>query len=46
MILLIPLLSTLDGSPWLVVLITGTLAVAWFALLAAWLTLDRRDTWM
>ncbi len=40
MMILVPLSGLFSGSPWLTVLLVGTLAVAWFMLLAAWLYLD------
>ena len=44
--ILVPLLHTLKTSPWIVVLLSGTLAVAWLVLLAAWMSLDDGELWM
>jgi hypothetical protein len=44
--ILVPLVGTLAGSPWLVVFLMAALAVSWFALLAILLAYDPRDLWM
>ncbi len=46
MMILLPAATSFSTSPWLVVLLTGTLAVSWFALLAVLLAYDPRDLWM
>jgi len=46
MMVLVPLLSTLNASPWLTVFLVGALAVAWLALVAIWISYDKGDLWM
>jgi hypothetical protein len=46
MMILIPIVGSLAASPWVTVLLTGALAVAVFALVATWMYLDPRGTWM
>ncbi len=35
-------MNTLATSPWLTVLLTGTLAIVWLAVLAVWVTHEHR----
>ena len=42
--ILAPMLHT--ASPWLTVLLLGTLAFSWVLALVLWLAFDRQDGWM
>lgn len=41
-----PILHTLSTSPWLTVLLLGTLVFSWVMFLVLWLTIDKRNGWL